>query len=73
MMERLIAPFMTISIILPLFLGVLGLMNGFIFFLVIFNAMASSVDVLNLVLILFQTPANSVIITNGFETYYSEV
>jgi hypothetical protein len=51
-------------------LGLLDLMNGFIFFLVIFNAMASSVDILNLILIMFQVPPKSFIINNGFETYY---
>jgi hypothetical protein len=65
-----IAPFILISFILPLILGLLGLMNAFIFFLVIFNAMASSVDILNLILILFQAPPKSFIINNGFETYY---
>lgn len=65
-----IAPFIFISIILPLFFGLLGLMNWFIFFLVIFNAIASSVDILNLILILLQVPYKSHIINNGFETYY---
>lgn len=65
-----IAPFILISFVFPSIFGLLGLMNGFIFFLVIFNALASSVDILNLILILFQVPRNSLIINNGFETYY---
>ena len=65
-----IAPFILISFILPIILGLLGLMNGFVLFIVIFNAMASSVDILNLLLILFQVPQKSFIINNGFETYY---
>lgn len=67
-----IAPYMLMSIIMPLIIGMLGIMNGFIFFLAIFNAMASSVDVLNLILISLQTRPKSFIINNGFETYYSE-
>lgn len=65
-----IVPFIFISFILPVILGLLGLMNGFIFFLAIFNAMASSVDILSLILILFQIPKKGFIINNGFETYY---
>jgi len=37
--------------------------------LIIVNAMASSVDILNLFLIVFQAPQNSYILNNGFETY----
>ncbi|MBU7008802.1 DUF3267 domain-containing protein [Phosphitispora fastidiosa] len=65
-----IAPFVVISIILPIIIGLLGLMNWYIFFLAFINAMASSVDILNLILILFQVPPKSSIINNGFETYY---
>lgn len=65
-----IAPLISISFILPLIFGLLGLMNRFVFSLFIFNAMASSVDILYLILILFQVPQKGLIINNGFETYY---
>jgi len=65
-----IAPFVLISLVMPLILGLLGFMNGFVFFLTIFNTMASSVDVLNMILILFQVPQKSFITANGYETYY---
>jgi len=64
------APYILISLVMPLILGSLGFMNGFVFFLIIFNAMASSVDVLSMILILFQVPRKSLITANGFETYY---
>jgi hypothetical protein len=65
-----IAPFMILSITLPLIYGLMGLINGFWFFIFIFNAMASSVDILSLILVLIQVPKKSKIINNGYETYY---
>lgn len=65
-----IMPYFLLSIVLPIILGVCNILNSFIVFLIIVNAMASSVDILNLFLILCQTPKNSYIINNGFETYY---
>jgi len=64
-----IAPLFLLSIVLPIILGVFNLINGLIMFLIIFNAMGSSVDILNLILILFQTRGKHYIINNGFETY----
>jgi hypothetical protein len=66
-----IAPYLLLSVVLPIVLGVLSLFNGFWMFLIILNAMGSSVDFLNAALILFQTPRNSYIVNNGFETYYT--
>ena len=65
-----LAPFVIISLILPLVFGYLGLMNGLIFWVGMFNAVGSCVDILNLILILFQVPSGSFIVNNGFETYY---
>lgn len=62
-------PMIILSIFLPIILGVCNVLNGFIVFLIIFNAMASSVDILNLFLIVFQAPKNSYILSNGFETF----
>jgi hypothetical protein len=55
--------------LLTTILGVCNVLDYFIMFLIIVNAMASSVDILNLFLILFQAPQNSYILNNGFETY----
>lgn len=65
-----IMPFVLLSIILPLILSFLGLFNKFILFLGIFNALGSSVDCLNIWIILMQVPNESYIRNNGFETYY---
>jgi hypothetical protein len=65
-----IAPFLLLSIVLPIVLGVLSLFNGFWVFLIILNAVGSCVDFLNVSLILFQTPQHSNIVNNGFETYF---
>ena len=64
-----IMPLIVLSIVFPIILGVCNVLDYFIMFLIIVNAMASSVDILNLFLILFQAPQNSYILNNGFETY----
>ncbi len=65
-----VAPFLILSIIVPFILGVAGLLNGFLIFLVLLNAFASSVDMLNAVLIAVQVPKRGTTVNNGFETYY---
>jgi len=64
------SPFLVLSIVLPVILGLFSQLNGFWAFLVILNALGSGVDLLNIVLILHQTPLNSRIVNNAFETYY---
>ncbi|MED3912765.1 DUF3267 domain-containing protein [Peribacillus simplex] len=59
-----IAPFMIISIIFPLILGVFGLLTPPLKFLIILNSMASSVDILNLLLIIKQVPNNAILKSN---------
>ncbi len=66
-----LAPFLVLSVFLPVVLGLLGLLNGLIAFLVLLNAVASSVDLLNAFLILIQVPGGSTVVNNGFETYYN--
>ena len=65
-------PFFLLSIILPIVFNAVGWLNGFIVFLCIMNAMGSSVDFLNALLILFQVPNGGYIINNGFETYFKK-
>jgi len=65
-----IIPYFLLSIIFPIILGVCNVLNSFIMFLIIVNAMASSVDILNLLIVMYQLPKNSYIISNGFETYF---
>jgi len=64
-----IMPLIVLSLVLPIILGLFNLLNGFIMFLIIVNAMASSVDIQNLFLVLFQSRKSSYILNNGFETY----
>ncbi|VDN47025.1 conserved membrane protein of unknown function [Petrocella atlantisensis] len=68
-----LAPFVTLSIVLPLILGGLNLLNGVLIILIMINAMASSVDILNALLILFQVPRGAMVVTNSFETYYKQI
>jgi len=65
-----VAPFVIISVTLPIVLGLLNLLSGVIAALILLNALASSVDMLSSLLILFQVPNGAMIVNNGFETYY---
>jgi hypothetical protein len=66
-----IAPFAVISIIMPLILSLADLLSGFLVFLVFLNAISASVDLLNAALIIIQVPNGSLIVNNGFETYFN--
>ena len=66
-----IAPFVIISILLPIFLGVFGGLTTVIKFLIIINAMASSVDMLTLILVLSQLPKQATLVSNGPKTYWN--
>lgn len=65
-----VAPFLVISIVLPVILGALGLLNTTIILLILLNAMGSSVDILNLILVLFQVPYKGQLTSNGRITYW---
>ena len=65
-----IMPFFLLSIILPFVLNGLGVLNGYIGFLCLINAMGSCVDVFNICLVMRQIPKGANIINNGFETYF---
>ncbi len=65
-----VAPFVVISILIPVILGLADLLSGFLVFLIFLNAFSSSVDMLNAALIAIQVPNGSIIVNNGFETYY---
>lgn len=65
-----LAPFIIISIILPLILSACGLLTTTLKFLIILNAMASSVDILNFLLIIKQVPKNAILKSNSSDTYW---
>ncbi|MGE7930435.1 DUF3267 domain-containing protein [Lysinibacillus xylanilyticus] len=65
-----IAPFIIISVIFPLILSICGLLTTTIKFLIILNSMGSSVDLLNVLLIMKQVPKNAILTSNGTNTYW---
>jgi hypothetical protein len=65
-----VAPFVIISVLIPIILGLADLLSGFLVFLFFLNALSSSVDMLNATSIAIQVPSGSNIVNNGFETYY---
>ncbi len=65
-----IAPFIIGSIILPFIAGAAGLLTPAVKILVLLNAMASSVDILNLLFIIKQVPRNAILKNNGPKTYW---
>ena len=69
----LLAPFVVISIILPGILGALNLLNPLVKFVILLSAMGSGVDMLGLILILVQVPADAYLTCNGMRTYWKRI
>ncbi len=67
-----IAPFLIISVIIPLVFGVLGILSQPLKILILLNSMASSVDLLTFILILTQVPTGSYLTSNGTRTYWKK-
>jgi hypothetical protein len=67
-----IAPFIIISLILPLILSFFGILTSTLKFLILLNSIASSVDILNLLLIIKQVPKNGTLKSNGPKTYWND-
>lgn len=68
-----LAPFVLLSIIFPGILGVLDLLNPSAKVLILLNAMSSGVDILILILVLTQVPANVCFTFNGIRTYWKRI
>ena len=64
------APFIIISLILPLLLGMLNLLSPLIIGVLLLNSLGSSVDILIALLVLIQVPSRSHLVANGRETYW---
>lgn len=64
------APFIVISLILPLLLGMLNLLSPLIIGVLLLNSLGSSVDILIAVLVLIQVPSRSHLVAHGRETYW---
>mgnify|MGYP006394189541 CR=1 FL=1 len=67
-----LAPFILLSVLLPIILGLLGLLTPLLKFLIILNALGSSVDLLNLLLVWKQVPRDGLLISNGPKTYWKQ-
>ncbi|ETI70882.1 DUF3267 domain-containing protein [Neobacillus vireti] len=65
-----IAPFVILSILLPLILGIFGQLTGSLMFFIILNSMGACVDILGFMLVLVQVPKEGVIRINGTRTYW---
>jgi hypothetical protein len=65
-----IAPFVVLSIMLPLAAGATGMLNQGLLFLILLNAICSSVDMLSLLLVLTHVPRGARIMCNGWNTYW---
>ena len=64
------APFFVLSVLFPIILGFTGLLNKYLMFLIILNLLSSSVDILNMILIITQVPNGSILTQNGEKTYF---
>jgi hypothetical protein len=65
-----VMPFLAISILLPVILGIAGLLNPSIILLAVLNSLGSSVDIFGLMLALTQVPAGARLTYNGMVTYW---
>lgn len=65
-----IMPFIVLSLVSLFILNILGFLNWYTLALCAINAAGSCVDILNILLIVFQVKKGQTIINNGFETYH---
>lgn len=65
-----VAPFITVSIILPIILGFCGILTSPLKLLILLNAMASSVDMLTLLIVIMQVPNKAKLKNNRPKTYW---
>ena len=63
-------PLFILSFAVPFLFAVTGHLNGYFIFLSVLNAGGACVDVLNVILILSQVPAEGSLIANGYATFY---
>lgn len=64
------APFIAISLILPVILGVVNLLSPVIIGLLLVNALGSSVDMLIALQVLIHVPSRASLVANGMDTYW---
>ena len=66
-------PFLILSPAAIFIFYLTGMLNTFTLLLILINAAGSCVDFLNILLIIVQVERGSVIINNGFETYFTPI
>ncbi len=64
------APFVMLSIVALVLFYAIGILNGYTLALCLINAGGACVDFLNILLVAVQVKNGSMIVNNGFETYY---
>jgi len=65
-----LAPFIVLSVLLPIVLGATGMLSLGLIILALLNAIGSSVDLLGLLLVIRQTPPGARILCIGMGTYW---
>jgi len=65
-------PFLFISVLLPVLLGISGLLNPVIIIVILLNSLGSSVDILGLILIMYHVPFDAQLKSNGMLTYWKK-
>jgi len=68
-----ITPFIIISIILPIILGFLSLLNPLIILIILLNSIGSGVDILSLILVFIQVPSGANLVSNGSSNYWKKL
>lgn len=66
----LMMPFITWSLLLPLFSALFHVISPIILVIAVFNGIASSLDIFTSLSILFKVPSNVTIATSGMEVYF---
>lgn len=65
-----LAPFIVLSVLLPIALGATGMLSPGLIILALLNAIGSSVDLLGLLQVIRQTPPGAGILCIGMDTYW---
>lgn len=68
-----ITPLIMISIVLPIILSSFGLLSKIMVILIIINGLGSSVDMLNIIIVVSQVKKTGMIVSNGSRSYWKAI
>ncbi len=68
-----LVPFVVLSILFPIILGIFGLLTPTLITLILINAIGASVDTLTCVFVVRQVPKHAILRSNGPKTYWKIV